>query len=106
MIFSFYQDDPVLNPLTPWDRPPLRNIFCMYGTDLKTEVAKKVLFNIAENLYLHFLIFKECVCEWFYVSAVHTNALKYAAISVLQIICCGSWIMVHFTDCTALPLCG
>lgn len=61
MIFSFYQDDPVLNPLTPWDRPPLRNIFCIYGTDLKTEVAKKVLFNIAENLYLHFLNFQR-VC--------------------------------------------
>ncbi|CAL9779415.1 unnamed protein product [Musa acuminata subsp. burmannicoides] len=36
---NFYQDDPVLNPLTPWDRPPLRNIFCIYGTDLKTEVG-------------------------------------------------------------------
>ncbi|EPS65638.1 hypothetical protein M569_09139, partial [Genlisea aurea] len=34
-----YHDDPVLNPLTPWDRPPLKNIFCIYGTDLKTEVG-------------------------------------------------------------------
>ncbi|KAL9168888.1 hypothetical protein ABFS82_04G044400 [Erythranthe guttata] len=34
-----YHGDPVLNPLTPWDRPPLRNIFCIYGTDLKTEVG-------------------------------------------------------------------
>ncbi|KAL8530210.1 hypothetical protein ACS0TY_007317 [Phlomoides rotata] len=34
-----YQGDPVLNPLTPWDRPPLKNIFCIYGVDLKTEVG-------------------------------------------------------------------
>ncbi|KAK9945018.1 hypothetical protein M0R45_010550 [Rubus argutus] len=36
---KLYHDDPVLNPLTPWDRPPLKNIFCIYGTDLKTEVG-------------------------------------------------------------------
>ncbi|WOK95390.1 phospholipid--sterol O-acyltransferase [Canna indica] len=36
---NFYQGDPVLNPLTPWDRPPLKNIFCIYGTNLKTEVG-------------------------------------------------------------------
>ena len=35
----YYQDDPVLNPLTPWERPPLKNIFCIYGIDLKTEVS-------------------------------------------------------------------
>ncbi|GAA0166386.1 acyltransferase [Lithospermum erythrorhizon] len=34
-----YHDDPVLNPLTPWERPPLKNIFCIYGTDMKTEVG-------------------------------------------------------------------
>lgn len=37
--FRFYQGDPVLNPLTPWDRPPLKNIFCIYGIDSKTEVS-------------------------------------------------------------------
>ncbi|ONH93197.1 hypothetical protein PRUPE_8G218700 [Prunus persica] len=36
---TLYHDDPVLNPLSPWDRPPLKNIFCIYGTDLKTEVG-------------------------------------------------------------------
>ncbi|XP_057965162.1 phospholipid--sterol O-acyltransferase [Malania oleifera] len=36
---KFYHDDPVLNPLTPWDRPPLKNIFCIYGIDSKTEVG-------------------------------------------------------------------
>ncbi|XP_010086771.2 phospholipid--sterol O-acyltransferase, partial [Morus notabilis] len=34
-----YHEDPVLNPLTPWERPPIRNVFCIYGTDLKTEVG-------------------------------------------------------------------
>ncbi|KAK4482354.1 hypothetical protein RD792_009507 [Penstemon davidsonii] len=34
-----YHGDPILNPLTPWDRPPLKNIFCIYGIDLKTEVG-------------------------------------------------------------------
>ncbi|XP_020112421.1 phospholipid--sterol O-acyltransferase isoform X1 [Ananas comosus] len=36
---KYYQGDPVLNPLTPWDRPPLKNIFCIYGIDSKTEVG-------------------------------------------------------------------
>ncbi|XP_020531050.1 phospholipid--sterol O-acyltransferase isoform X1 [Amborella trichopoda] len=36
---KLYHDDPVLNPLTPWDRPPLKNIFCIYGVDMKTEVG-------------------------------------------------------------------
>ncbi|XP_026660396.1 phospholipid--sterol O-acyltransferase-like isoform X3 [Phoenix dactylifera] len=36
---KYYQDDPVLNPLTPWERPPLKNVFCIYGIDLKTEVG-------------------------------------------------------------------
>ncbi|KAL5711953.1 hypothetical protein ACHQM5_014174 [Ranunculus cassubicifolius] len=35
----FYHGDEVLNPLTPWDRPPLKNIFCIYGIDSKTEVG-------------------------------------------------------------------
>ncbi|KAJ8650758.1 hypothetical protein MRB53_003781 [Persea americana] len=36
---KLYHGDPVLNPLTPWDRPPLKNIFCIYGKDMKTEVG-------------------------------------------------------------------
>ncbi|KAL6217585.1 hypothetical protein ACLB2K_010802 [Fragaria x ananassa] len=36
---KLYLDDPVLNPLSPWERPPLKNIFCIYGTGLKTEVG-------------------------------------------------------------------
>ncbi|CAN6460370.1 unnamed protein product [Victoria cruziana] len=39
MLQKLYLDDPVLNPLTPWDRPPLKNIFCIYGIDMKTEVG-------------------------------------------------------------------
>ncbi|XP_074577046.1 phospholipid--sterol O-acyltransferase [Curcuma longa] len=38
-LHNFYLGDPVLNPLTPWERPPLKNIFCIYGIDLKTEVG-------------------------------------------------------------------
>eukprot|EP01018_Ginkgo_biloba_P030470 Gb_39969 [translate_table: standard] len=38
-LHKFYHNDPVLNPLTPWDRPPIKNIFCIYGIDLKTEVS-------------------------------------------------------------------
>ncbi|XP_031276955.1 phospholipid--sterol O-acyltransferase [Pistacia vera] len=34
-----YHGDPVLNPLTPWERPPIKNIFCIYGIDSKTEVG-------------------------------------------------------------------
>ncbi|XP_025603209.1 phospholipid--sterol O-acyltransferase isoform X2 [Arachis hypogaea] len=34
-----YINDPVLNPLTPWDRPPIKNVFCIYGTDSKTKVG-------------------------------------------------------------------
>ncbi|KAJ9169653.1 hypothetical protein P3X46_017816 [Hevea brasiliensis] len=36
---KLYHSDPVLNPLTPWDRPPVKNVFCIYGIDLKTEVG-------------------------------------------------------------------
>ena len=36
---KYYQGDPVLNPLTPWDRPPIKNVFCIYGIDTKTEVG-------------------------------------------------------------------
>ncbi|KAK3028116.1 hypothetical protein RJ639_038977, partial [Escallonia herrerae] len=38
-LHKSYHDDPVLNPLTPWERPPLKNIFCIYGIDSKTEVG-------------------------------------------------------------------
>ncbi|XP_057858756.2 phospholipid--sterol O-acyltransferase isoform X2 [Cryptomeria japonica] len=38
-LHKFYHNDPVLNSLTPWDRPPIKNIFCIYGIDLKTEVG-------------------------------------------------------------------
>ncbi|XAR61067.1 Phospholipid:diacylglycerol acyltransferase [Bertholletia excelsa] len=38
-LHKSYLDDPVLNPLEPWDRPPLKNIFCIYGIDMKTEVG-------------------------------------------------------------------
>ncbi|GAB4841049.1 hypothetical protein Ancab_021795 [Ancistrocladus abbreviatus] len=34
-----YHEDEVLNPLTPWERPPLKNVFCIYGIDSKTEVG-------------------------------------------------------------------
>ncbi|XP_048126925.1 phospholipid--sterol O-acyltransferase isoform X1 [Rhodamnia argentea] len=34
-----YHGDPVLNPLTPWERPPIKNVFCIYGIDSKTEVG-------------------------------------------------------------------
>ncbi|XP_021722222.1 phospholipid--sterol O-acyltransferase-like [Chenopodium quinoa] len=34
-----YHGDPVVNPLTPWDRPPLKNVFCIYGVDSRTEVG-------------------------------------------------------------------
>ncbi|XP_050206321.1 phospholipid--sterol O-acyltransferase isoform X1 [Mercurialis annua] len=34
-----YHGDPVLNPLTPWERPPIKNVFCIYGVEMKTEVG-------------------------------------------------------------------
>ncbi|XP_015579288.2 phospholipid--sterol O-acyltransferase isoform X3 [Ricinus communis] len=34
-----YHGDPILNPLTPWERPPIKNVFCIYGIDMKTEVG-------------------------------------------------------------------
>ncbi|KAL3328601.1 hypothetical protein AABB24_035971 [Solanum stoloniferum] len=39
LLKKSYHDDPILNPLTPWERPPLKNIFCIYGIDSKTEVG-------------------------------------------------------------------
>ncbi|XP_010048197.2 phospholipid--sterol O-acyltransferase isoform X1 [Eucalyptus grandis] len=34
-----YTGDPILNPFTPWERPPIKNVFCIYGIDSKTEVG-------------------------------------------------------------------
>ncbi|KAK9265856.1 hypothetical protein L1049_027089 [Liquidambar formosana] len=39
LLENSYHGDPVLNPFTPWDRPPLKNIFCIYGIDSRTEVG-------------------------------------------------------------------
>ncbi|MCD7463116.1 hypothetical protein HAX54_049989 [Datura stramonium] len=39
LLKKSYHADPILNPLTPWERPPLKNIFCIYGVDSKTEVG-------------------------------------------------------------------
>ncbi|KAI4301061.1 hypothetical protein L6164_034378 [Bauhinia variegata] len=36
---KLYLGDPVLNPLTPWDRPPIKNVFCIYGIGLKTKIG-------------------------------------------------------------------
>ena len=38
IFYRLYHDDPVMNPLTPWERPPIKNVFCIYGAHLKTEV--------------------------------------------------------------------
>lgn len=38
VLCRLYHDDPVFNPLTPWERPPIKNVFCIYGAHLKTEV--------------------------------------------------------------------
>ncbi|KAI4962701.1 hypothetical protein ZWY2020_027828, partial [Hordeum vulgare] len=38
---KYYQGDPVLNPLTPWERPPINNVFCIYGIDTKNELYGK-----------------------------------------------------------------
>ncbi|KAH7296615.1 hypothetical protein KP509_26G030600 [Ceratopteris richardii] len=35
----FYLEDEVVNGLTPWSRPPIRNIYCVYGVNLKTEIG-------------------------------------------------------------------
>ncbi|XP_028758294.1 phospholipid--sterol O-acyltransferase isoform X3 [Neltuma alba] len=34
-----YLSDNILNPLTPWDRPPIRNVFCIYGVESRTKVG-------------------------------------------------------------------
>eukprot|EP00256_Glycine_max_P049552 XP_006604503.1 phospholipid--sterol O-acyltransferase isoform X2 [Glycine max] len=39
LLEKSYLGNPVLNPLTPWDRPPIKNVFCIYGTDSKTKVG-------------------------------------------------------------------
>ncbi|XP_047167161.1 phospholipid--sterol O-acyltransferase isoform X2 [Vigna umbellata] len=39
LLQKSYLGDPVLNPLTPWERPPIKNVFCIYGSDSKTKVG-------------------------------------------------------------------
>lgn len=46
-----YHGDPVLNPLTPWDRPPIKNVFCIYGIDSKTEVLLCALHQKISDWY-------------------------------------------------------
>jgi hypothetical protein len=38
-LIKYYLEDPILNPLTPWTRPPIQNVYCVYGLDLKTEIG-------------------------------------------------------------------
>jgi hypothetical protein len=38
-LIKYYLEDPILNPLTPWMRPPIQNVYCVYGVDMKTEVS-------------------------------------------------------------------
>lgn len=38
-LIKYYLEDPILNPLTPWSRPPIKNVYCIYGVDMKTEVG-------------------------------------------------------------------
>lgn len=38
-IKKWYTDDPLFNPLTVWERPPIKNVYCTYGVELKTEVG-------------------------------------------------------------------
>jgi len=39
MMEKYYLSDPVLNPLTPPKRPPIRNVYCIYGTNIETEIS-------------------------------------------------------------------
>lgn len=50
LLCRLYHGDPVMNPLTPWERPPLKNIFCIYGVDSRTEVLIKMLCLKIESL--------------------------------------------------------
>uniref|UniRef100_A0A0V0HIW4 Putative ovule protein n=1 Tax=Solanum chacoense TaxID=4108 RepID=A0A0V0HIW4_SOLCH len=56
--FRSYHDDPILNPLTPWERPPLKNIFCIYGVDSKTEVffSSQVSSFCSTSFEIHYVI--------------------------------------------------
>ncbi|KAK9060357.1 hypothetical protein SSX86_021061 [Deinandra increscens subsp. villosa] len=38
-LLKLYHGDPVLNLLTPWERPPPKNIFCIYEVDSRTEAT-------------------------------------------------------------------
>merc|ERR1712096_282844 len=35
-LHKFYLDDPVLNPFTLWERPPIKMVVCAYGVGLET----------------------------------------------------------------------
>lgn len=58
---KYFLNDPVLNPLTPWHRPPLKNVFCIYGIDLKTEVGYHYAFS--GKLYPDNWILKDVIYE-------------------------------------------
>lgn len=32
LLKRYYETDPILNPLKPPKRPPIRNVYCVYGT--------------------------------------------------------------------------
>eukprot|EP00897_Mesotaenium_endlicherianum_P001774 jgi/Mesen1/1624/ME000135S00620 len=36
---DWYLNDEVVNPLTMWERPPIKHVYCQYGINLKTEVG-------------------------------------------------------------------
>ena len=33
---EFYHKDPIINPLTPWERPPIKKVIVAYGIGLPT----------------------------------------------------------------------
>ncbi|PWA82574.1 Lecithin:cholesterol/phospholipid:diacylglycerol acyltransferase [Artemisia annua] len=61
-LYKLYHGHPVLNPLTPWERPPLKNIFCIYGVDLRTEVG--CYFAQSGKPYPHNWIMTDVVYEF------------------------------------------
>eukprot|EP01097_Dermamoeba_algensis_P008728 TRINITY_DN5910_c0_g1_i1.p1 TRINITY_DN5910_c0_g1~~TRINITY_DN5910_c0_g1_i1.p1 ORF type:complete len:524 (+),score=100.61 TRINITY_DN5910_c0_g1_i1:340-1911(+) len=38
---NFFRSDPILDPFTPWQRPPIQRVYCVYGTNRKTPKAYK-----------------------------------------------------------------
>ncbi|KAL6071761.1 Phospholipid--sterol O-acyltransferase [Balamuthia mandrillaris] len=39
MAKKWYVNDPVLNPFTPWERPPIARVYCIYGINLRTQLS-------------------------------------------------------------------